>query len=197
MRIEERIDDYLLERELDEAFQMSYNELKSLNIEEQEQVTTPVNEAAVSVTLIISTLLAMPSIIENIAKALGFIYKKIRKLFGKSEEDSKAVEKIIKLSEKWHDSYIAVLRQILRMSGVFKQVGVKNKDTQKKITESVFYLIILGFAVHGGFATYKSINAVVAHAHLGHAKIGVIEGILTHLKAREVKNFISNLISNM
>lgn len=184
-----------IENQLDEVFKQGYHNLQSLELREQE-FDFPVNEAdPISITLIVSTLLAAPSIIESIAKAIGFIYKKIRKLFGKSEDEGKVVEKLIKVSEKWHKSYIAVLRQILRATGVFKQVEVKDKGKQEMITESVFYLIILGFAVHGGIATYQSISYTVSHMSLGHTKMAAIEGALTHLKSREVKNFISQLIT--
>lgn len=198
MEITEKIDKYLevsqIEKELDEAFKEGYNNLQSLNIEEQDEVTTPINEEAVSVTLIISTLLAMPSIVESIAKSIGWIYKKIKKLFKKEEEETEAVEKIIKVSEKWHKSYITVLKQILRFSGVFKQVGAKKEETKDKITESIFYLIILGFAFHGGIAAYSSISEAINHMHLGYGKKAVLKTALTHLKVKEVKNFVSELI---
>lgn len=78
---------------------------------------------------------------------------------------------------------------------MFKQVGVKDKEKQNMVTESIFYLIILGFAVHGGIATYKSVSYTISHMSLGHTKMAAIEAALTHLKSREVKNFISKLVT--
>lgn len=192
-----RFYNWIEEEELDEAFQQGLNELKATEVQEEhiqltEEQKRQVNEAVLSVTFIISLLLGAPSIIKSIAKAIGWVYKKIKKLFG-GKEESKVAEKIIQLTEKWHGAYITALRQVLRMGGVFKAAGIKDKEKQKKATEVVFYTIILGFAVHGGFTTAQSIIKMIEHSSTSHAHVTTMEAVLTAVKSKEVKNFITQL----
>lgn len=73
MQIEEKINNHLWdiknEKEIDEAFKECYDNLKLLNIKEQQDIMDvdyrpPINEELVSATLIISTLSAMPAIMQ-------------------------------------------------------------------------------------------------------------------------------------
>mgnify|MGYP007131705664 CR=1 FL=1 len=201
MDITEKIENYLseveIQHELNEDFRIGLENLKdelSITINEEEWVNEErIDEAAITVPIIISTILAAPEVIKTLAKGIGFLYKKIKKLFG-GEDESKGAEKIIEMAEKWHKAYIAVIRKALQMGGIFKAAGIKDKDMQKKATEVVFYTIILGFAVHGGVLTVKSFYHALETAHLSHIKMATFKSILTHLKAKEVKDFITNLI---
>jgi len=182
--------------ELDEAFETGLKNLKSLKVEEQDFRNYSINEEAISITLIISLMLAAPSLIENIAKSIGFLYKKIRKLFGKETDDSKSLQKLINITNKWHHAYIKTIMYIMKMAGIFKKAGVKNKKTQEKTAEAVFYVIIFGFAIHGGIATVESIRHAISHASVGHAQTATMEGIITALKTKEIKNFIATVIAS-
>ena len=191
--------DYLLEeyesQEINESMRKGLDNLEKskLTLEESYVEGEKLDEAAISVTLIISVLLAMPSVIETIANSIGFLYKKIKKLFG-AKEESKAIEKIVELAEKWHHGYVATLRQILRIGGVFKSAGIEDKEKQEKATEVVFYTIIFGFAVYGGIATGKSILHMVKHMDLSHINMASLEGVLTAIKSREVQSFIKKVV---
>lgn len=193
-----RLQQYLNEdKTLDFLFEEGLRNLQEVQIDEQEievsESTKHQLNESISVTLIISVLLATPSIIQSIAKSVGFLYKKIKKLFG-GKEESKAVEGIVNFTEKWHHMYISALRQILRMGGVFKSAGITDKDKQMKATEVVFYTIIFGFAVYGGVATAKSIMHVVHHATPTHINMSTLEGVLTSVKSKEVANFVRGII---
>lgn len=185
------------EQELDNIFEQGLKELKSQevvyeNIQLTESQKEQVNEAVVSATFIISLILGAPSLLKAITKALGWIYKKIKKLFG-GKEQSAVEDKLVSMLDKWHHSYIVVLRQLLRAAGIFKAAGITDKERQEKATEVVFYTIILGFAIYGGVATTKSILHMVQHSNLSHAKITTIESVLTAIKSNEVKNFITQV----
>ncbi|MFW6047479.1 MAG: hypothetical protein ACOCP4_06830 [Candidatus Woesearchaeota archaeon] len=79
------------------------------------------------------------------------------------------------------------------MGGVFKAAGIKNKEKQKKASEVVFYTIILGFAIHGGVLTIKSITSMLQHANTSHISVTTMEGVLTAIKSKEVKDFITQI----
>lgn len=188
---------WIEEKELDEAFQYGLDELKNSEVKEEyiqltEEQKRQMNEAVLSVTFVISLILGAPSIVKAITKAIGWVYKKIKKLFG-GKEESKVAERIIQLSEKWHHAYITTLRHVLKMGGIFKAAGIKDKEKQEKATEVVFYTIILGFAVHGGFTTAKSIMHMIQHSSTSHAHITTMEAVLTAIKSNEVKNFITQI----
>lgn len=189
--------DWIEEKELDEAFQQGLDELKATEVQEEyiqltEEQKKQMNEAVLSVTFIISLILGAPSLIKAITKAIGWVYKKIKKLFG-GKEESKVAERIIQLTEKWHNAYVTALRHILKVGGVFKAAGITDKEKQEKATEVVFYTIILGFAVHGGFTTAQSIIKMIQHSSTSHAHVTTMEAVLTAIKSKEVKNFIAQV----
>ena len=202
-RLLNKLDTYINEEidlSLNEGFDKTLESLKMSNpIDESHLVVynnDRIDEAAISVTLIISVLLAMPNIIKTIAKSFNFIFNKIKKLFKKDvKEDNGVIEKLIKMTDKWHHAYISTLRQILRMGGVFKSAGIKEKDKQEKATEVVFYTIIFGFAVMGGIATGKSILHVAKHMSLSNISFASLEGVLTSVKSGEVVKFIKKIRS--
>ena len=187
-----------LHEDMDTVLQQGLNNLQSLEINEEivevnEETKQQLNEAAISVTLIVSVILALPSLLSSIAKSIGFIFGKIKKLFG-GEDKSTAAEKVINFAEKWHHAYVKTLRQILRMGGVFKSAGITDKEKQMKATEVVFYTIIFGFAVHGGVTTGKSLIKMAKSATLTKLNITTLEGIVTAIKSKEVTQFIKGIM---
>lgn len=191
---------------LNEEIELSLNEGFDKTLESL-QMYKPIDEShlveyngrvdeAVSVTLIISLILGMPTIIKTIAKSFKFVLDKIKKLFGKdTKEDEGVIEKLIKMTDKWHHAYIVTLRQVLRMGGVFKSAGITDKGRQEKATEVVFYTIIFGFAILGGVATGKSILHVAKHMSLSNISFASLEGVLTSIKSNEVVKFIKSIKS--
>lgn len=183
--------------DLDNLFAQGLEELKKQEVKEEiiqltEEQKQQLDEAVISVTFIISLILAAPSIMKGITKALGWVYKKIKKLFG-GKEQSSVEDKLVEMIEKWHHSYIVVLRQILRTGGIFKAAGITDKEKQTKATEVVFYTIILGFAIYGGITTASSIINMIKHSSLSHGHITAAEAALTGIKSKEVKSFLAQL----
>jgi hypothetical protein len=96
---------------LNEEIELSLNEGFDKTLESL-QMYKPIDEShlveyngrvdeAVSVTLIISLILGMPTIIKTIAKSFKFVLDKIKKLFGKdTKEDEGVIEKLIKMTDK-------------------------------------------------------------------------------------------------
>jgi len=194
-----RLQDYLNEDMYISLNQGFYDSLQSLGemqpIDESHLVNNDrIDEAAISIALIISTILAMPSLIKNLASALGWLWKKIKKLFTGKEEDSVVVQKIIELTDKWHHLYITTLRQILKVAGVFKSAGIEEKEKQEKATEVVFYTIIFGFAIYGGVTTGKGLLKIAKNMDLQNIKIVGLEGVLTSIKSNEVRTFVRKMM---
>ncbi|KXB08935.1 hypothetical protein AKJ59_00280 [candidate division MSBL1 archaeon SCGC-AAA385M02] len=184
--------------ELNQIFEGTLDDLQNIDLNEvHDDSSAPqerIDEEAISATLIVSTILALPSLLKTIIKTFGFFYKKIKKLFG-GKEESNVEQKLVELSDKWHHAYIKVLRQLLKTGGVFKSAGIEDKDKQMKATEVVFYTIIFGFAIHGGLATAKGIMKIAAHpTNLLHIKHATLEGVLTSIKSKEVRSFIQKMM---
>jgi hypothetical protein len=99
-----RLQKYLNEdNTLDTLFKQGCENLQKIQIDDQniyvsESMRQKLDES-ISVTLIISLILGTPSIIKSISKAIGFLYRKIKKLFG-GKDESKAAEKIVEFTEK-------------------------------------------------------------------------------------------------
>lgn len=185
--------------ELNQIFEGTLDDLQNIDLNELQDDSDAlpqerIDEEAISATFIIAIILGLPSLLKTIVKTFGFFYKKIKKLFGGKEESS-VEQKLIEFSDKWHHAYIKVLRQLLRAGGVFKSAGIEEKDKQEKATEVVFYTIIFGFAIHGGFTTAKGIMKIAEHpTHLLHIKHVTMEGILTGIKSKEVTSFIQKMM---
>ncbi|MFW6377591.1 MAG: hypothetical protein ACOCZ5_02990 [bacterium] len=100
-----------LDTYINEDIDLSLNEGFDKTLENL-QISKPIDEShlvgyngrvdeAVSVTLIISLILGMPTIIKTISKSFKFVFDKIKKLFGKNtKEDEGVVEKLIKMTDK-------------------------------------------------------------------------------------------------
>lgn len=192
--------------ELDEAFHLTHSSLNESYLEDivegevseslTEEQQSELNEAGLSVPLIISMVLAAPSIIKSLTKAVGFIYKKLRGLFGGNQNDEEtAIQKMIQFTEKWHHSYVKIVEKILKYGGVFKSAKMDDPHKQEKAAEVVFYTIIFGFAVYGGIASAKAITKMVKNTNLHYIDMAALESVLTSVKAQEVKEFVSELMS--
>ena len=181
--------------ELDEAFYRGLQILESYDLTDQcETANQEKTDEAFGVVAILGLVMAMPSFVKLVAKAFGWIYKKIVKLFTKKDIDSpEFIDKIIIFAEKWHDKYIIVLEKILKIAGVFKAAKLEDHEKQKMAAEVLFYIIVFGMAVYSGVGATKAIITAIQNSSAAHSKIAVIESVLTGLKSKEVKTFIQNI----
>lgn len=186
-----KFSNYLIEQKMNSLFESILINLKEEKIKREFVEIDRIDES-VSITLIISVILALPSLLKTISKVFGFFYKKMKKLFG-GKEMSRTEELIVKLADKWHHHYIMILRQILKVAGVFKSAGIDEEDKQIKATEVVFYTIIFGFAVHGGIATAKGIWSVVNNISQNGLNLTILEAVLTAIKSKEIRTFIKKI----
>ena len=193
MDITKKIEDFVSKSDtgLNESFRIGYENLEQVIPNIEENSVEQINEFEGTIS-IIGIILGAPSIIKNLAKAIGFLYKKIKKILGK-EEESKAVEKIVNLSEKWKDLYIKSIRKILQAGNVFKSAGI-DKDKERQATEAVFYTVIFGFAIYGGVISVQTIyNFIEDEGEMEHLQKGTIKSIISSIRAKEVKDFITKL----
>lgn len=201
----ERMDMPEEERELDEALAEGCTYMESEadkwdqmedsadNIRLTEEQKRQLNEAGVTPVFIIGLVLAAPSVIKMIVKAVGWVIKKIRKLFGKKEDESEAVEKIIEFTEKWHKAYIKVIEKTLQVGGVFRAANIDDKKQREMAAEVIFYTIIFGFAVYSGLASGKIIMNTLQTASTKNIEMGIVESIMTAIKSSELKEFIQHI----
>ncbi len=175
---------------LEEAFKQTLKELDNIQLTEKyddtqlQEMFTP--------TLVISTILALPSMISSIVKAFSFVIKQVRKLFSDSTEEFTIVTKLLEFTDKWHHSYIKVIEKILVFSGIFKRLNITDPKIRTLSAEVVFYTIIFGFAIHGGLASAKSVYSMVHHGNLHHINVATLETVLTSIKSKEVVEFVRN-----
>lgn len=191
------------ERELDEALEAGCTYMEDVtkkwacyepdDIQLTEEQRQQLNEAGLSIPFIIGIVMAAPSVIKIIVKAVGWIIKKVKKLFGKSEEPSEAVEKLIEFTEKWHKAYIKVIKKALEFGGVFKSAGIESEKNQEMAAEAVFYTIVFGFAVYSGLASGKIIINSMQEASLKNIEMGIVEGVMTAIKSGEIKEFLQSV----
>ena len=183
-------------KEIDNAFRESYITLltESLQIENRypsliESDQKKIQES-LSVTLIISMLLAAPNLVKTLAKGVRFILQKLKII----KSDSNFLEGFIQFADQWHHKYILIIEKLLTYSGVFKAAGIaKDDESREKIATVVYYVIIFGFGIHGGISSAKSIWSIIAHGHYHHINMAVLESVLTSIKSKEVADFISNI----
>ena len=186
--------------EIDEAFSQSHiallDELENLEVVHIKLTESQKVELleSISVTLILSILLAAPAIMKVLAKGVGFILNLIKKLFGKEPDEYAILEKLIEIADKWHHAYIGIIEKILTFTGIFKSANIEVDDpTRHKIAEVVFYVIIFGFGIHGGIMSGKSILHMVTHSKISHLNTTVVESVLSVIKSKEVIDFVAGL----
>ncbi len=180
--------DYIYNLALDEEVKKSLKSLEDVSSLEKYEGDS-LNEA-IGATLVISMLLAMPSAIQSLTKAFGKI---LRMLFKKGDEEFAVIQRVLDFTEKWHHSYIKLIKGILSITGIFKKTNVTDESAKDKVAEIVFYVIIFGFAVHGGIASAKSIFHMISHSNTHHIGIASIEAVLTQIKSKEIISFVRKL----
>lgn len=172
----------------------SDNILEAVSLTESSNQKVILKEA-LSLMVIIGLILSMPRLVQSIAKTFNFIYKKIKKLFKKGDQDSDLLKKVIEFTDKWHHFYIKILHKALKLAGIFKAAKIDDPKTQKKVTEAIYYTLIFGLAISSGIGTVEQILHVLKDASLSNVGFSTLETALTAVKSREVQEFLLNLKS--
>ena len=153
--------DFILENDIDNYFKLSLEGLNSEDFSDESVGSIPINEA-VGVSLIISLMLAAPGIIERIAKAVGWVINKIRKLFGKEKKEFEFIEKLIEFAEKWATGYVVAIEKILDVTGIFKKAGMTEKKEKREVATIIYYLCP---EVNKYFIPFRSNLSQILYAH--------------------------------
>ena len=156
-----------------------------------------VNESLGAIA-IIGFILAMPRVIELMAKPIGKFIKLSRKfLKPKAVNDEKAVaEAIIHFAHKWHGSYIKIVKWILEVSGTFKKAGIKSDSQKNKAAELVYYIIIAALAVYSGIGSIHAFKELAAAGiETGTLSLAALESAMTSIKTQEVATFVKKLVA--
>jgi len=190
---------------LDQAMGMSFKalgaELEANKDEIQqdvEQSKAELNEALGAIA-IIGAILAAPKVVELLTKGLSAIIKAFKKIFkpkqAKTEEEQEGVaHTIIEFTHKWHKAYITGIKWILKVSGMYKKVGITDETQQQKAAEVVYYVIIALMAIHAGVGAYNAIQGAIAgSAHGGSFSLAAFEAAMASVKTAEVAEFGAKL----
>ena len=148
------------------------------------------NEFVVTATFLAGLLAALPKLIEllgQLIKGIGsFISNKLG--FKKSGDAmQKFAEKLMHAGHELHDYYIGAIKTAL--SFMIPDWKTLPAESQKKIAELVYLVIVLSLGVISGVGAFDSLQ----HAHFVHAGV---EGALAAVKAGEVGAFLTNAIAN-
>lgn len=163
-----------------------------------EQSNPELNEALGAVA-IIGAVLAAPKVVELIVKGFSTVANTFKKVFklkqAKTEEDQeKVAHTIIEFTHKWHKSYIKGLKWILKVTGIFKKVGIKDEAQQLKAAEAIYYVLIASLAVYSGVGAVSAFKGAVAGAsHGGSFSLAAFEAAMASIKSSEVVEFAGKL----
>lgn len=176
-----------IEKEVEEMPEEELNERKkALN----EEITT---------ATVIGFILALPKLVEIIAKGVDKLVKFLRKITKinppkTDEERSKAAAAVIDFTHKWHDIYIKVFYYMLRYAGLYKKAGIKGKTQQMKVAKILYYTVIAALAVSAGIGAVGAFKTGLSQAsHGGEFAFGTFEGAMAMIKSGEVAEFIAAL----
>ena len=146
---------------------------------------------------IIGILLAMPRVIELLAKPMSKFVKLSRKVLKPKAvtAEKEVAESIIHFAHKWHKGYVKVVKYILEVSGVFKQAGYTTDSQKEKAANLVYYIIIALLAVHAGLESihaFKELSA--AGVETGNISLAALETAMTSIKTGEVAKFVKQFV---
>ena len=190
---------------LDQAMGMSFkamgSELEKSEKELQQDVeqSNPELNEALGAVAIIGALLAAPKVVELIAKSFRGVVNIFKKLFKRGqasspEDQEQMANTIIEFTHKWHKSYIKGLKWILKVSGLFKKVGIKDEAQQLKAAEAIYYVLIASLAVYSGIGAVSAFKSAAAGAtHGGSFSLAAFEAAMASIKSSEVIEFTGKL----
>lgn len=189
-------------KEIGAAFDTAQDEIEQeveeMPEEELNERKQQLNEA-LGVTAIIGLVLALPKLVETIAKGVDKLVKLIQKFTKKDPpktDDEKAAwaAKIIDFTHKWHKVYIKAFYYMLKFSGLYKKAGIKDNAQQMKVAKILYYTVVAGLAVSAGIGAVSAFKAGISQAaHGGEFAIGTLESVMTLVKSGEVAEFLGIL----
>lgn len=189
---------------LDQAMGASFAALGSELKTNQDKIKQEVEDTEVplkevfGVVEVIGLILAFPTLVGLLAKALRVLIKAFKGLVGKKskEGDAAVVEWIIHFTHKWHETYIKGVKFMMKVTGAFTKANIVGEDAQKKAAEAVYYTIIAGLAVYSGVGAvsgFKSALSGAAQAHSGGFSIAAFEAAMAGIKTGEVAQFLTKV----
>lgn len=146
---------------------------------------------------IIGILLAMPRVIELLAKPMSKFIKLTKKILKPKAvtAEKEVAEAIIHFAHKWHKGYVKVVKYILEVSGVFKQAGYTTDSQKEKAANLVYYIIIAMLAVHAGLSSIHAFKELAAAGvETGNVSLAALETAMTSIKTGEVARFVKQFI---
>jgi len=181
---------------------LSLREVRRKSQEELQQdvdQSSPELNEALGAVAIVGALLAAPKVVELIVKSFRAVVNLFTKLFkpgqAKSPQDQEEMATtIIEFTHKWHKAYIKGLKWILKTTGLFRKVGIKDEAQQLKAAEAIYYVLIASLAVYSGVGAvgaFKSAASTAAHG--GEFSLGAFEAAMASIKSAEVVEFIGKL----
>lgn len=190
---------------LDQAMATSFKTMGAELERSQEELQQDVDQSnpelneALGAVAIIGALLAAPKVVELIVKSFNAVVSLFTKLFKPGEAESPEDQKqmattIIEFTHKWHKAYIKGLKWILKTTGLFRKVGIKDEAQQLKAAEAIYYVLIASLAVYSGVGAvgaFKSAASTAAHG--GEFSLGAFEAAMASIKSAEVVEFIGKL----
>lgn len=189
-----------LDQAMASAFQSMGSDIKSREQEIQADVdkaNVQVNES-LTAAAIFGIILAAPKVVELLVNAFSKITSVFTSIFSKNsakteEEQTSIAKKIIDFTHKWHKSYIAGIKWVLKVSGLFKKAGIKDESAQAKAAELIYYTLIASLAVYSGISAISAFKNAAATSNLGGFSIGALESGMAAIKTGEVSQFVSKL----
>lgn len=147
---------------------------------------------------IIGVMLAIPRVIELLAKPMSKFIKLTRKILKPKAvtAEKEVAETIIHFAHKWHSAYVKIIKYILQISGVFKQAGFTTDTQKEKAANLVYYIIIAMLAVHAGLSSIHAFKELAtAGVETGSISLAALETAMTSIKTKEVAEFVKKLIA--
>lgn len=148
-----------------------------VKVEKSEGRKGKLNE--VDAVFFVGLALALPRIAEIVADLIDKLSKKIG-----GGDKTKVAEFLRNNAEKLHHTYVKIVKIALLSLPSFRKA---DKQTQDKVAEVIFTLIIAGLAVYSGYSAVKA----------GLSTAGALEGAMAAIKSGEVSQFLSKQFASI
>jgi hypothetical protein len=180
-------------RDLSTDAKSQYNPLK----QEAASVEDDVLDESIGIIGIVGIVLAMPRVLEILAKPIGKFIKLARKVLKSKavEDETKVADTILHFAHKWHHGYVKVIKWILEVSGAFKKAGFTSDSQKDKAANLIYYIVIALLAVHSGIDSIHAFKEVATAANAGNISIAALESALASIKTQEVALFSKKLMA--
>ncbi len=130
--------------------------------------------------------LALPAVLGLISKAGRFLNKTYGKVIGKVPDEKSEFNKYMKEMERIADSlHHLYLVPIEKLVGLF----IKDKSKAHKVATIILHVIVAVFMVSAGMTSLKAFQSK-------NFSLSTLEAALSAVKGGEIKEFISNVLSN-